>query len=90
MGSLLNKGPNEFFGDRGLCGLSLQIACPEAQKPGIFTNLKKGFPQNPNALHPEGLYQRVKPHGGGFVAVLVIFGLRVAVGKISLSLWAFG
>ncbi|ESW34272.1 hypothetical protein PHAVU_001G138500 [Phaseolus vulgaris] len=89
VGSLLNQGPTAFSGNPGLCGFPLQTACPEAQKPGIFANPEEGFPQNPNALHPEGSDQRLKPHGGGSVAVLVISGLSVAVGAVSLSLWVF-
>ncbi|KAG4915971.1 hypothetical protein JHK87_053528 [Glycine soja] len=88
-GSLLNQGPTAFSGNPGLCGFPLQSACPEAQKPGIFANPEDGFPQNPNALHPDGNDQRVKQHGGGSVAVLVISGLSVAVGAVSLSLWVF-
>ncbi|KAG5072246.1 hypothetical protein AAZX31_03G123800 [Glycine max] len=89
MGTLLNQGPTAFSGNPGLCGFPLQSACPEAQKPGIFANPEDGFPQNPNALHPDGNYERVKQHGGGSVAVLVISGLSVAVGAVSLSLWVF-
>ncbi|CAJ1910095.1 unnamed protein product [Sphenostylis stenocarpa] len=89
VGSLLNQGPTAFSGNPGLCGFPLQTACSEAQKPGIFANPEEGFPQNPNALHPEGSDQRVKSHGGGSVAVLVISGLSVAVGAVSLSLWVF-
>ncbi|TKY62575.1 inactive leucine-rich repeat receptor protein kinase [Spatholobus suberectus] len=89
VGSLLNQGPTAFSGNDGLCGFPLQTACPEAQRPGALANPENDYPQNPNALHPDDPEGKVKQHGGGSVAVLVISGLSVAVGAVSLSLWVF-
>ncbi|RDY01620.1 Receptor protein kinase-like protein ZAR1, partial [Mucuna pruriens] len=90
VGSLLNQGPTAFSGNPGLCGFPLQNACPEAEKPGTFANPEDVNPQNPNAIHAEDGYPRnLKQHGGGSVAVLIVSGLSVAVGVVSLSLWVF-
>ncbi|KAL2320822.1 hypothetical protein Fmac_029791 [Flemingia macrophylla] len=89
LGSLLNQGPTAFAANPGLCGFPLQNACPEAQRPGFYANPEEGNPENPNALHPEGSFESGKHRGGASAAVLVVSGLSVAVGAVSLSLWVF-
>lgn len=69
----------------------MQNACFEAQKPGFLANPEEGNSEDPNALHPEdGGGRNLKQRGGGSVAVLVISGLFVAVGVVSLSLCQVG
>ncbi|KAK7285539.1 hypothetical protein RJT34_20313 [Clitoria ternatea] len=89
VGSLLNQGPTAFSGNPGLCGFPLQKACSETQKPSVLSN-PEDEPQDPKALlRPEGPEVKGKSHSGGSVAVLVISGMSVAVGVVSLSLWFF-
>ncbi|XP_061373708.1 receptor protein kinase-like protein ZAR1 [Gastrolobium bilobum] len=91
VGSILNQGPTAFSGNPGLCGFPLQNACPEAQKPGVFTSTEEE-PQNPKALHlggGGGNQEKEKQRGGGSVAVLVISGLSLVVAAVSLTLWFF-
>ncbi|XP_015969473.1 receptor protein kinase-like protein ZAR1 [Arachis duranensis] len=93
VGSLLNQGPTAFAGNPGLCGFPLQNSCPESQKPNI---LPADQPQNPKALRAGGAGSgsgagedaKAKERSGS-VAVLVISGLSLVVGMVSLSLWVF-
>lgn len=90
VGSLLNQGPTAFSGNPGLCGFPLQNTCPEDEKPrGIVTGTEEE-PLNPKALNSGGEEEKRKGGGGGgSVAILVISGVSLFVGAVSLSLWIF-
>ncbi|KAK9290070.1 hypothetical protein L1049_008234 [Liquidambar formosana] len=93
VGSLLNQGPTAFSGNPSLCGFPLQVQCPEAQDPSIFTTTenprKPQNPKNPNGYDPSG-EERGKDRGNVAVAVPIISGISVlAVGAVSVSLWLF-
>ncbi|MED6130387.1 hypothetical protein PIB30_000897 [Stylosanthes scabra] len=88
VGSLLNQGPTAFAGNPGLCGFPLQNSCPDSQKPNIFP---ADEPQNPKALRAGGAAgeEAKAKERSGSVAVLVISGLSLVVGVVSISLWVF-
>ncbi|XP_050120935.1 receptor protein kinase-like protein ZAR1 [Malus sylvestris] len=88
VGSLANQGPTAFSENPSLCGIPLEIPCPEAQNPD---SPKSGGEDVQKPLNPDpSLVRRAeqRENGSGVsVTVPIISGVSVVVGAVSVSVW---
>ncbi|XP_009345120.2 receptor protein kinase-like protein ZAR1 [Pyrus x bretschneideri] len=88
VGSLANQGPTAFSENPSLCGIPLDIPCPEAQNPD---SPKSGGEDVQKPLNPDpSLVRRAEQRenrSGVSVTVPIISGVSVVVGAVSVSVW---
>lgn len=91
VGSLLNQGPTAFSGNPSLCGFPLETQCPEAQNPNLSKSSQdQDQDQNPlKPLNRQNPNLRDNDRGVLVTIPIIVSGILVVIGAVSLSVWIF-